>query len=440
MNFKEAEKYLLSLINISRKEYMTEAKNCQIYLDRLNYFLHILGNPQNKIPHYIHITGTSGKGSETAYLHSILEAAGKKVGSMQSPHPTKITERWRIGSKNMSDKEFVNIVKIIKQSLEKYLQTSPYDMVSYNEIITAIGLTFFAKNKVEWAVIEVGMGGRFDSTNVIPNKDIAVITNIGIDHEELIGPTKKEITYEKAGIIKPKSKVFTMVSEKNLLNIIDNECKKNKAKLNIIKKNNYKLISESIEGTIFNYNEEKYKILSPGLHQINNAILAIEIARSLNIKTPVIKKALSKTKQIMRLEPFYKNKIILDGAHNEDKMKSTVDFIKKLQNKDGKDVHLLVGFSENKKRDQMIKTLSELKPKSVCITRNTVNPFRKVANPADIKKIFIKNGIKNNLNIFLEPTDAFNYSVKKIKKNDILLITGSIFLSGQLRPRLTKMK
>lgn len=119
MNFQEAENYLLSLVNLPRKEFMKKAKNCQIYLDRLNFFLSILGNPQNKIPHYIHITGTSGKGSLTTYMHSILHTAGKKVGSIQSPHPTKITERWKIGNKIMTDNEFVEIVSKIKDTLEK---------------------------------------------------------------------------------------------------------------------------------------------------------------------------------------------------------------------------------------------------------------------------------------------------------------------------------
>jgi len=114
MNFAEAYNYLLSFQNLPRKEYMNDPRHCQIYLKRLQFFLNILGNPEKKIPHYIHITGTSGKGSVVSFLHSILHSAGKKVGSTQSPHPTTILERWKIGNKDMSKKEFVDIITLIK--------------------------------------------------------------------------------------------------------------------------------------------------------------------------------------------------------------------------------------------------------------------------------------------------------------------------------------
>src|SRR3989344_3140502 len=440
MNFLEAEQFLLSLRNIPRKDFIKKNKNCQICLDRLNYFLSFLGNPQNKIPHYIHITGTSGKGSLTTYLHSILHTAGKKVGSTQSPHPTKITEHWKVATKNMTDKEFENIVKIIKVALEKYISSNKYDIISYSEVLTAIGLLFFYQKNVEWAIIEVGLGGRYDSTNIIPNKDIAIITNIGLDHEKSIGPTKKAITYEKSGIIKPNTKIFTMVSDTKLLNIINNECKKNIADIKIIKKNNFKIINFSINKTQFNYLDNEYVLTTPGIHQINNALIAIEVSKYLNIPINTIKKGQANTKQILRLELFYKNQIILDGAHNKDKMKSTVDFIKKINEKNEKNIHILIGFSENKKYKQMIKMILDLNPKSIAISRNTNNPFRKVASPIDIKKECNKKNTNNTLHVFVDPEKALDWSMKKIKKNDILLITGSIFLSGQIRPLLTKMK
>ncbi|OGH89533.1 MAG: hypothetical protein A2469_00970 [Candidatus Magasanikbacteria bacterium RIFOXYC2_FULL_40_16] len=465
MNFKEAEQFLISLINISLKESSPGTKRSRLCLDRLNYFLGILGNPQNKIPHYIHITGTSGKGSMTAFLHSILETAGNKTGSMQSPHPTKITERWKIGAQKMSNKEFVDIINKIKIALEKHIRIGRYSIISYSEILTAIGLLYFAQNKVEWAVIEAGCGGRFDSTNVIPKTDIAIITNVGLDHEELIGPTKADIAREKAGIIKTGCKVFTAEKDKKILKIIEAEAKKQKTELNKI--TDYPDLRQSrisrfatiedhrprsgldrgrdstavgtdygLNGSTFKYKNEKYQIKAPGRHQIENAILAIEIAQSLNIKNSIIKKALLNTKQIMRLELFH-NKIILDGAHNEDKINSTANFIKELVKKEKRGVHILVGFSDNKKWSKMVMTLSELKPKSISITRNTANLFRKTANPATIKKEFAKNNLQKQSEIFLQPKDALAWSMKKIKKNDILLITGSIFLSGEIRPMLS---
>ena len=110
MNFNQAYNYLLSLQSLPRKEYMKDPKHCSVYLKRLQFFLDILGNPEKKIPHYIHVTGTSGKGSTVAFLHSILNEAGYKVGSTQSPHPTTITERWQVGNKYMSKSEFVELI------------------------------------------------------------------------------------------------------------------------------------------------------------------------------------------------------------------------------------------------------------------------------------------------------------------------------------------
>ncbi|PIT86528.1 MAG: bifunctional folylpolyglutamate synthase/dihydrofolate synthase, partial [Candidatus Magasanikbacteria bacterium CG10_big_fil_rev_8_21_14_0_10_43_6] len=118
---------------------MNDPKSCDIYLKRLQFFLNMLGNPEKKIPHYIHVTGTSGKGSTTSFLHSILHASGKKVGSTYSPHPTYITERWKIDNRYMSKKEFVLLVGELKPLIDKYIQTTPYDMISFFELTEVIG-------------------------------------------------------------------------------------------------------------------------------------------------------------------------------------------------------------------------------------------------------------------------------------------------------------
>ena len=208
MTYQEAERYLLSLTNLPRQEYMTDTRQCVQYLKRLQFFLDLIGNPGKKIPHYIHVTGTSGKGSVCSYLSAILQANGKKTGLYVSPHPTYLRERWQIQHQPMSKKDFIRIVGELKPKLNEYLRQSPYSMVSFFDLTTAIALYYFAEQKVDWAVIEVGCGGRYDATNVIPRPDIGVITTIGLDHTEVLGTTKEKIAYEKIGIIKPGSVFF----------------------------------------------------------------------------------------------------------------------------------------------------------------------------------------------------------------------------------------
>ena len=160
------------------------------------------------------------------FFFFIFFAAGKRVGSTTSPHPTILRERWRVGKTMMSESDFVNIVARIKMALDTNIRTSPYDIISYFELTTAIALLYFAQKKVSYAVVEVGCGGRFDGTNIIPHKDIAIITNIGTDHADIIGPTKKDIAREKAGLISKKCTVFSSIKESWLEEIVKKEVTK----------------------------------------------------------------------------------------------------------------------------------------------------------------------------------------------------------------------
>ncbi len=455
MTFNEAENYLLSLSNLPRQEYMKDPRKCGVYLERTKFFLKLLGSPEKKVPHYIHITGTSGKGSVATLLESIFRQAGHTTGLLTSPHASSIIERWQVNGKQMSQKEFVEIVKKFKPIMDKYLKNSPHDMVSFHEITDIIGFYYFAQKKVKWGILEVGMGGRFCSSNVIEKKDAAIITNIGWDHKNLIGPTKKNITTEKAGIITAPCQVFTMEKSKPLLEIIKKQSQKVKATFNNIE---YPIsnIESNLEGTKFTYKEKVYFVPTPGIHQAKNSALVIEVAKSLGIKDKAIKKGLKKVKQPLRLEIISKDPtIILDGAHNLEKMKTTVKALldKNLKTEsncspyEGElprrgelrgSIHLLVGFSADKEINNLVDLLAELKPSHVTCSRNTMNIFRKVANPAKVAKLFKEKGVETS--VFLDPREALAEAKTKIKKNDILLVTGSIFFSGEIRKYILSSK
>lgn len=432
MTFSSAYNYLMSLANLPRQQYMRAGSACDIYMKRLQFLLDILNNPEKQIPHYIHVTGTSGKGSITAYLHNILHAAGRPVGSTYSPHVSSILERWRIGDRNMTEHEFVTIIEQLKPALDTYIRTSPYEVPSFFEIMEAIGFLWFAKKHVEWVVLEVGCGGRYDSSNIIPHKDIAIISNIGLDHVGIIGNTKEEIAYEKAGIIGKQTPTFSMEAVPSIQSVMSQEAKKQDAPITFVQPGQGSIIDDSLTSTTFEYDDHTYTIQLSGDHQVNNAILCIEVAQSLNISTDTIQKGLAATENMIRVEVVSEDPLmIIDGAHNEDKMKATVATIR--HHLPDTAVHLLVGFTDGKDHKTMIETLAQLNIASIAVTRFTNNPFRKAAHPKAIASLLKKIGISAPMELFLDPADAIAWSKGQQQANELLLVTGSIFLAGDIR-------
>lgn len=431
MTFQQATQFLYSLSNLPRKEYMKDSTDCSEYLPRVQFFLDILGNPEKQIPHYIHITGTSGKGSTTAMIHNILHAAGKNVGSTSSPHLRDITDRWKVGGKNMSKQQFVDIIEQLKPALDEYMQTSPYDSLSYFDVTTAMAFLFFAQQQVEYTVIEVGCGGTFDSTNVMPHKDIAVITNIGLDHTELLGNTKQEIANKKAGIITGECSVFTAEKSRLCLQEIQKQADRHNAPVSTVRKPTD--VNTTTQGITFSYNNESYALPVFGEHQAQNAAIAIDVATQLGISTRAIKKGLRTISLPMRMEVVQTNpNIIIDGAHNEDKIASSVKTLLTMPKHKHARIHLLVGFSENKDVRKTMKSLAKLSPASISCTRTISNHFRKVASPAVLCDMGRKLLPKAKVYMSLDPAQALDWSRQQLGKHDILLVTGSIFVASDI--------
>lgn len=441
MNYASANKFLLSLYLLPRREYLKNPAECAWYLTRTQFLLNLLDNPEKKIQHYIHVAGTSGKGSVSLMLGAILRAAGKRTGTITSPGINGDISRTEINGQAITKSEFAIAVTKIKKALDKYKKESTYDIPSVFEILTVLSLLYFAQGKTGWAVIETGLGGRYDSTNVIPRKDIAIITNIGLDHTELLGKTKEKIAYEKAGIIKSGCRVFTAERDNKVLRVIKKECAKNEAALTRVSlasslpKTNDRPISTGIT-TRFVYGNDTFSIPALGQHQIGNAMLAIEAARALRIPLPAIKRGLARVKLPLRMEVIsLRPLIIMDGAHNPDKMITTVQTVKEIKKtiKQNNSVHLVVGFSADKNIAAMIKQLSTLKPATVACARFTGNNFRAAANPAGLERQFKKLLPRARIKTFLNPRRAFSWSRSQQQKNQLLLVTGSMYLSGELR-------
>jgi dihydrofolate synthase/folylpolyglutamate synthase len=446
MNYSEALHFFNSLKSLERREYADltarSTHGTNYFFKRMRLFLNILGNPEKKIPHIIHVAGTSGKGSVCNYLSTIFTEAGYRTGLFMSPHISDIRERWQINNHPIPKEEFVRIMEKIKPALETYLRKQPYDAPSPFEIITIIGFIYFAEQKVDYVILEVGLGGRLDATNVIANKDMAVITDIGLDHTKILGKTITAIAREKAGIITTGAPIFTMSPNTSVHRILKERATLKKAPIYFSQLTNEvkKSIKITKEGTEFTFNRVNYTIKALGQHQVRNALLALTVAQHAGISIQKIKRGLQKTSQPLRFEILQgKPTYILDGAHNPQKIESTVETMKALTSEfHNKKIHIILGFFADKNTTAMIKKLVSLAPESIACTKNTVSEGRKVMNPSAIAKIIASINPRIRTEIFLDPLDALTWSQKQAGKNNIIIITGSIYLGGELRPTVLK--
>lgn len=312
-NINEALNYIYSFMGKKNLH-----KNSFNHINNVKKILNILGYKQTfKI---IHITGTKGKGSTTLVLSNMLKFAGYKTASFVSPHITNVRERIAINNQWISEEDFINITKKIKNILE---ENKIYNITVF-EIFTIIGLYYFYIQNVDYACIEVGIGGKLDCTNIV-DSSISIITSISYDHMEILGNTIEEITEQKAGIIKENSLVVSAAQEKESINIIKKISKEKNSKLYVFKKDfDVDIISNTNKILEFNYieNEKKYKFETTllGEHQSENISLAFKTFTLLINNEKLYYKAIDSIKNFSinaRLTFVQRNPdIIIDGAHN----------------------------------------------------------------------------------------------------------------------------
>ena len=312
-NINEALNYIYSFMGKKNLH-----KNSFNHINNVKEILNILGYKQTfKI---IHITGTKGKGSTTLVLSNMLKSAGYKTASFVSPHIINVRERIAINNQWISEEDFIDITKKIKNILEK---NKIYNITVF-EIFTIIGLYYFYIQNVDYACIEVGIGGKLDCTNIV-DSSISVITSISYDHMEILGNTIEEITEQKAGIIKENSLVVSAAQEKESINIIKKISKEKNSKLYVFKKDfDVDIISNTNKILEFNYieNEKKYKFETTllGEHQSENISLAFKTFTLLINNEKLYYKSIDSIKNFSinaRLTFVQRNPdIIIDGAHN----------------------------------------------------------------------------------------------------------------------------
>ena len=367
-------------------------------LEVISKILQELDNPHHKFKS-IHIAGTNGKGSTAAFIASILREVGYKVGLYTSPHLIRFNERIKINENEITDEELVNYTKIIKQQAEKSnLQPT------FFEFTTAMAFLHFAVEQVDYAVIETGLGGRLDATNVL-NPQISVITNISRDHTEHLGNGKLNIAQEKASIIKENSLVVTAEQDEGVLKLFNEFCEEKKSKLLIV--------DEQLNGT-----EIKTHLL--GEYQIKNAAMAYLVGNLLNIPESRIHQGLLKAEWPGRLEYIAPN-VLIDCAHNVAGMKELSSFIKKLPQRK----ILILGISEDKEISKMVSLIAPLVDE-IILTQGNYKPASLEVLEREVKNY------TNNIKKCSQVEEAIKEALKQKNKDDLILVAGSIYLVGDV--------
>lgn len=310
MNYEQAKELLTS----QGKFYI------KLGLERVQAVLNLLENPQDKLK-IVHVAGTNGKGSVCSIVANVLKCAGYKVGLYTSPHLVEYTERIRINSVEISQNDFASYVEQICNLADK----NNIHLTEF-EILTVMAYKYFADNGIDVAIMETGLGGRFDATNVVKNTYVSVITSISLDHLDRLGKTIEEISFEKAGIIKPNSIVVVGASN-NGLNVIKKVAGDKKSKL-IIANDNIDMIFQNGKNYI-KYNNKQYEFPLLGLYQKENLALVVKVLEHFEINEKALEDGFETVKWAARLEYFKDKNILVDGAHNPDaaiELKKCLDY------------------------------------------------------------------------------------------------------------------
>ena len=390
-------------------------------LESPTQLLEFLGNPHKDLK-FIHVAGTNGKGSVCCFLQSILTKAGYKTGKFTSPDMLSVHERITIDNIPISEEDMnktMEKVQIAAEKTKEILGTIPTQF----EIWTAAAFCYFKQHNCDFVVLEVGLGGRLDATNVIDSPIISVITRIDIDHINYLGDTIEQITKEKCGIIKENSKVVTIPHDDKILNII---------KAFSVEKNSPLTISKIPEShpfkhqECFDYDDIKDITLSlSGINQVENASLAIETAKLLGIDAEYIKQGLLTTKHIGRFEIISESPYtIYDGAHNENGFKSLLSNLKRYF--DTKEITFICAFMKDKDISNIHSLLEPYKPSCKIITTTVLNNER-AESAEELANKFSSKGFTTTHSENVKTA----YELAKQDSN-LIVICGSLYLYKDL--------
>ena len=437
--YNKALDYLYSFVDYSLK-HSSELAKAEFNLDRMFALLEELGEPQARYP-IIHVAGTKGKGSVSALCAAALQAAGYTVGLYTSPHLLDYVERIQINGQPISHEQMVELVDAIKPAVAKIPKLTTF------EITTALGFLAFARNRVNAAVIEVGLGGRLDATNVVMPQ-VSVITSLSYDHMAVLGNTLAKIAGEKAGIIKPRVPVVSAPQDDEALEVLERVAKERNCPFLLVGRDvKFEHLTSSLEGQALRLSSFHFPLSTPleaivlnipllGRHQVQNAATAYAALKlsGLKISDESIQQGFSQVKwrarfEVVRREP----PVIFDSAHNQDsfeKLRETLE-----EHFPGKPVYLIFGASEDKNIPGMF---AEMKPKirKLIVTRAD---HPRALEPERIIELADQAGLESEA---VRPVEAAFQRALELSEKDgsIVLSAGSMFVTAEVMKAWQDMK
>jgi dihydrofolate synthase/folylpolyglutamate synthase len=439
MDYSEAESYLQSLTDYEKST--SVLYNPANYdLRRMRLLLSALGDP-HKGRNTVHIAGTKGKGSTAAMISSILTAAGYRTGRFTSPHLFSWQERIALNGLPITRRDFARIAGLVRDHVSKINAEARYGKLTTFEALTAMAFSYFREKQANIQVLEAGMGGKLDSTNVVDRPDVCIITSISLDHTQILGNTVGQIAGEKAGIIKPGCMLISAPQPAEALAVIEKSRRNTSTPLvlagrDITWKNlgsNWRRQTFSVHSKSCNYT---LNIPLPGDYQMENAALAIAAIEALQekgfkIDCTHIMRGMSKVKwplrmQVLRRRPW----LIADGAHNPYSMKKVVESIDKYF--PHKRTLVIFGSSQDKDIEGMAKELAGFADH----VELTASSHPRAATTGQLLAAFQKAGVpcaaEDNAD------DALSSALSNAGEDDLILATGSLFLAAAVQKAFTR--
>lgn len=399
---------------------------CNPGLDRIKILCDALGNPQKRLK-FIHVAGTNGKGSFCAMLSSVLRAAGYKTGLFTSPYVRQFNERIAINGEMISKNELVLLVEKLKPIVER-MNEKPTEF----ELITAIALEYFANSKCDYVVLECGLGGRLDSTNIIDTAVLSVITGIALDHTAILGDTIEKIAFEKAGIIKTGVPILWCGESAEAQAVIESRATQMSAPFHKVDHSLTVVREFSLDGTVIDFSNHK-SIFVPLLGEYqpfnaSNVLCAIDVLREsgIQIKDEAIKEGMSGVKWHARFEVLLNQPLVIaDGAHNPEGVHSAVQSIKKYF--PNQQVKVISGVMADKDYRYIAKQIAEVASEVLCITPD--NP--RALDAGEYAKVFAEFGTVATP--FDSIDDAVSYAIERAKDcGEALVCLGSLYMYSQI--------
>ena len=426
------------------KQDQTPRQKTIFNLERIEALLGQLGNPQKSAP-AIHVAGTKGKGSTAAFCDSALHAAGYRTGFYSSPHLHSFRERIRLNTQPISENQFAALVELVWPQHLRVTANSGLGPVTLFAFMTAIGFQCFSgasavpgvpdSQPVDFQVIEVGLGGRLDATNVV-DPAVCIITSISLDHTAILGGTLAQIAWEKAGIIKPGSTVVIAPQEPEAASAIDEVCQRHGARsIHVGQDVTWELAEANAEGQEFAVRGRlgDYNLRSPllGTHQLVNAataVAALEVLREQGHHIPnhALTQGFANVNWPCRMEVLARSPLIVaDGAHNLNSMETLLDSLPRYL--DYRRLMLVAGFSSDKNVEDMVRRLVKAEP----VVFATASRHPRSLSSQDVSELFAKRGITAVETA--SPAEALSMALAAAGDGDLVLATGSLFVAAEVR-------